>query len=107
MQLNDSDDLSEVPEVLPAEPGRRRTKLPRKDDQLEGYWKAIIWGSVLVPCFGGWVIVILSSVMYYVWLKEYPNKANSINRHGWMAWITGQAIAIVLWLFLSQLQPSK
>src|SRR5207302_833529 len=38
-------------------------------DELEGYWKAIIWGSLLVPCIGGWVIVVLSSVMYYVWRK--------------------------------------
>jgi pimeloyl-ACP methyl ester carboxylesterase len=48
--------------------------LPRGADKLEGYWKGIIRGSLLVPCLGGWVIVILSSVMYYAGLKQYPNR---------------------------------
>src|ERR1700682_5340480 len=102
--MSDPQDPEDIPEVLPAEPRRgRRLKYPDEEDHLEGYWKAIIWGSVLVPCVGGWVIVLLSSVMYYVWLKQYPHKAKSINRHGWMAWLVGQVLGVLLYLFLSQL----
>jgi hypothetical protein len=69
--------------------------------------EVLIWGSLFIPCIGGWLIVVLSSVMYYVWLNEYPNKAKSINRHGWMAWLTGQAIWIPVWLLLSHASPNK
>ena len=41
-----------------------------EEDKLEGYWLAIIWGSILIPCAGAWAIVIVSSVMYYVWKKR-------------------------------------
>jgi hypothetical protein len=92
----------DLPEVLPAEPARFKRKTPN-DDKLEGYWKAIIWGSLLIPCVGGWVIVVLSSVMYYVWIGSYPNKARSINMHGWLAWFTGQAIAVAVLLWIKSL----
>ena len=62
------------------------------DDSLEPHWYFIIWGSVLVP-FGTWVIVLLSSIMYYVWRGRFPEKARTINLHGWLAWV----IATVLW----------
>ena len=66
-------------------------------DKLEGYWIAIIWCSLLLPCIGGWIIVILSSVMFYAWRKNYPKKAKSINRHGWAAWAVGQLIGGLLY----------
>jgi len=97
-------DPAGIPEVVPVRPRRARREPEDEDDQLQGYWKAIIWGSLLLPCVGGWIIVVLSSVMYYVWLRDYPNKARSINRHGWMAWVTGQGIAVLIWWFLYQLQ---
>jgi hypothetical protein len=56
----------------------------------------VIWGSVFVPFLGNWLIVILSSVVYYAWKNECPNKANKINRHGWLAFLAGHA----LWLAL-------
>jgi hypothetical protein len=75
-------------------------------EPLEAYWIGIIWGSLLMPCVGGWVIVLLSSVMYYVWLKDYPVKAKSINLHGWLAWLTGQALGLILYLALTLLLPA-
>lgn len=50
-------------------------------DKLEPYWYAIIWCSLIIPFAGVWIIVILSSVMYYVWRREFPNKARTINLH--------------------------
>jgi len=67
---------------------------------MEWYWYLIIWGSLLVPCIGGWTIILVSSIMYYAWRGEYPNKAKSINLHGWLAWAAGQALAILLILSL-------
>jgi hypothetical protein len=96
------DDPEDLPEVLPAEPPSFRRK-DLAEDRLEGYWKAIIWGSLLIPCLGGWIIVVLSSVMYYVWIGTYPKKAKSINMHGWLAWFTGQAIALAVYLAISAL----
>jgi phage FluMu protein Com len=115
---DDEDDVQDVEELeeVPAEdeedeeeerPRRRRQggkfRKRASEEPLEGYWKAIIWGSLLVPCLGGWVIVILSSVMYYVWLKDYPVKAKSINRHGWLAWLTGQALGVLVYALLGAL----
>lgn len=104
--MDEERDDEDVPEVLPVKK-RTRRRPPREDDVLEGYWKAIIWGSLLLPCVGGWIIVVLSSVMYYVWLKEYPNKARSINRHGWLAWLTGQAVAVLVWVLVANLAPHQ
>ena len=66
-------------------------------DQLEGYWYAIIWGALLLPCAGPWLIVILSSVMYYSWRRSFPNKARAINLHGWLAFFIGNVLWIILW----------
>jgi len=63
-------------------------------DRLDTLWYAVIWGSVLVPFVGVWIIIILSSVMYYAWRKQYPKKANAVNRQGWFAWLVGNG----LWL---------
>lgn len=65
-------------------------------DVLEGYWYAIIWCSLLIPLLGAWVIIVVSSIKYYAWRKEFPNKAKTINRHGWLAWLAGNIIWIVL-----------
>ena len=70
------------PSRLPGPKGRDRHA---GDDRLEGYWYAIIWLSLLVPLVGTWVIVAVSSVMYYVWRQSSPKKANAINLQGWLA----------------------
>jgi hypothetical protein len=101
-----------IPEVVPLRrPIRRRYEdddRPRRgrrpdEDRLEGYWYAILWGSILVPVVGVWVIVVLSSVMYYAWRANYPGKARKINLHGWLAWLTGNGFYLLLWLLLSWL----
>jgi hypothetical protein len=68
----------------------------REDDVLSPGWLWGLWAAILVPFAGPWVIVILSSVMYYVWKNDYPNRAKTINRHGWLAWLAGN----VLWFGL-------
>jgi len=72
----------------------------RSGDKLEGYWIAIIWCSLFIPCIGGWVVVLLSSIMYYVWKKDYPQKAKQINMHGWLAFLLGNAIGIAFWILM-------
>lgn len=71
------------------------------EDKLEGYWLIIVWCSMLIPCLGAWIIVILSSVMYYVWKKDYPNKAKKINLHGWLAWLSGHVVWVCGWILLN------
>ena len=64
------------------------------EDQLEGFWYLIIWGSVLLAPFGTTMIIVtLSSVLYYVWIGSHPQKARTINLHGWLAFLT----ALVVW----------
>jgi len=71
------------------------------EDKLERHWYWIIWGSLIVPYIGIWIIIILSSVMYYRWKKTYPKKAKAINKHGWLAWLTGNIVWALVY-FASQ-----
>lgn len=71
-------------------------EVPARSDKLEPYWYVIIWCSLLVPFFGGLIIVVLSSVMYYVWRKEFPNKAKIINKQGFLAFFAGIALGLIL-----------
>ncbi len=73
---------------------------PSEEDELEDWWKIIIWVSLFIPCIGGWIIVVVSSIMYYVWRDRFPNKASQINRHGWAAWILGQVVAAAIYFAL-------
>jgi formylglycine-generating enzyme required for sulfatase activity len=93
-KLQSQEDWDDLPVALPAEKKAREEQ--REEDKLEGYWKGIIWGSLLIPCIGPTIIVILSSVLYFTWRNEYPNKARSINRHGWMAFFVWLAIGVLL-----------
>lgn len=70
----------------------------KSEDVLEPYWMVIAYGSVAVPFIGGWIIVFLSSILYYVWKKDYPIKASRINKHGWIAFFIGQIIGLIIWL---------
>jgi uncharacterized membrane protein YvbJ len=75
--------------VVPAVPS-----VPGKEDKLEGYWYAIVWCSLIIPYVGGLIIVILTSVLYYLWRKDFPKKAKAINRQGFLAFF----VVPVLWL---------
>lgn len=70
--------------------------VPVKADKLKPYWYVIIWCSLLVPFLGGLIIVVLSSVMYYMWRKEFPNKAKVINKQGFMAFFAGLALGLII-----------
>ncbi len=89
-----------MPRWLPA--GGLPALFPDGEPKLEPFWKWILYGSVLVPFIGGWVIVVLSSVMYYTWRPTHPGKAKSINRHGWLAFLVDNAVWITLWVLLSR-----
>jgi len=56
-------------------------------DELSGGWIALIWLSLFIPFIGGFIIIVLSSILYYSWEKNYPVKAKSINKHAWLAFI--------------------
>lgn len=79
-------------EFIDGRPRPARSGGPAGEDKLAGAWLAVIWLSVLVPYVGSWVIVVLSSIMYYSWKEEYPNKAKAINLHGWLAFIAGNLL---------------
>jgi len=94
-------DYEPAPLRLPQARRLQRKRL-RPRDKLEGLWIAIIWASLALPLLGSWIIVLLSSIMYYVWRKDYPKKARSINRHGWMAWLLGQLIWCPIWIIANK-----
>lgn len=80
--------------------GRRHRWRQAPDDKLEGHWYALVWCSLLIPCVGSWIIVILTSVLYYAWRRDHPEKANTINLHGWLAFLVGHLIGLFLYLAL-------
>jgi hypothetical protein len=77
---------------------------PDTEDVLPGGWKIGLYGAALIP-YGSWFVVIGSSVLYYAWRKESPNKAKAINRHGWLAWLFGSLLWGAIW-FLGRETPA-
>lgn len=77
---------------------------PDTGDVLSGGWKVGLYGAALIP-YGSWFVVLGSSVLYYAWRKEHPNKAKSINRHGWLAWLFGSLLWGAIW-FLGRAEPA-
>ncbi len=67
------------------------------EDVLSRGWKVGLYGAALVPYIGSWFVVLGSSILFYVWRKEHPNKANSVNRHGWLAWLMGLVVWGGIW----------
>ena len=65
-------------------------------EELEWFWYLLIWGGLIIPCAGPGIIVVVSSIMYYIWKKEYPNKANKINKLGWIVF----GVGILFWFFI-------
>lgn len=65
-------------------------------DELSGGWIALIWLSLLIPYIGGFIIIVLSSILYYSWKKNYPVKAKAINKHAWLAFLC----SIIFWFFI-------
>jgi hypothetical protein len=70
-------------------------------DALSPGWKLAIYLAILVPVVGSWIIVIVSSVMYYHWRSTFPNRAKDINKHGWLAWLAGNVLWLLIWASMS------
>jgi hypothetical protein len=76
------------------------TGATRGADSLSSGWLVLLYVSAVLIPFGMWIVVIVSSVLFYAWRKEFPTRAKHINRHGWIAWVLGSlawAAAWVLW----------
>lgn len=65
------------------------------DDSLGCGWIAAIWLCALLVPFGCLIVIIVSSVLYWSWHHDYPNKARTVNMHGWCSVIV--AIVLSLW----------
>ncbi|MPN27040.1 hypothetical protein SDC9_174467 [bioreactor metagenome] len=65
------------------------------EDKLSCGIILILWLLLLLP-FGGLLVVIVSSALYYTWKNTFPNKAKAVNRMGWLVFLVG----IFLWFFL-------
>jgi hypothetical protein len=63
-----------------------------RDDGLDRRWLAAVYGLPLFP-FGPAVVVLGTSILYYVWRKRYPRRASELNRHAWIAIAIGLAVA--------------
>jgi hypothetical protein len=48
-------------------------------------WLLAIYGSLLVPFVGPALLIVASSVLYYVWWRERPERARWLNKHAWIA----------------------
>ena len=48
-------------------------------------WLALIYGSLLVPLVGPVLLALVSSLLYYRWRNQAPERARWINRHAWIA----------------------
>ncbi len=72
---------------------------PSQADVLSDGWKIALYAAALIP-YGSWFVVIGSSVLYYAWRKEFPNKAAQINKHGWLAWLLGLVLWGAIWFLI-------
>lgn len=78
---------------------------PDPNDVLSRGWKAGLYGAALIP-YGAWFVVLGSSILFYAWRKEFPNRAKSVNRHGWLAWLLGLALWGGIWFLQRGDAPS-
>lgn len=69
------------------------------DDYLGGGWIAGIWLCALFIPFGWVIVIILSSILYWSWRRDFPRKASAINLHGWCSIIV--SIILSFWLGLT------
>jgi len=69
-------------------------QLQSDQDKLHPGWILLIWGMLFVPYIGIILIILISGFLYYYWKNDYPNKARSINMHGWLAVL----VTVILWL---------
>ena len=70
--------------------------IPSVTDKLPAGWIVLIWLLMLVPYVGSLVVIVVSSILYYAWKKDSPNKAKTINKHGWAAFLVGIGFWIII-----------
>ncbi len=73
---------------------------PVGEDKLSGGTILILWLLMLIPFVGGILVVLISSILYYVWKGSYPKKAKAVNLHGWLVFL----VSILLWMILFRLR---
>lgn len=73
-------------------------RLMAADEKPSAVLLVVLWlAGLLIPFVGMWLVVLLTSILYYAWKRDYPNKAKTINRHGWMIFLVSFIIAAI-WL---------
>src|SRR5258708_2827600 len=50
----------------------------------------VVYATLLVPIVGLGLLIVWSSVVYYLWRRRFPEAAARANRH---AWVANRAIA--------------
>ena len=59
-------------------------------------WIIFLWFcGFCVPCIGMWIVILLSSLLYYAWKDVAPNRAKSINRNGWLIFLISFLLQLV------------
>ena len=48
-------------------------------------WLWVVYGVLFVPYVGPLVLIVGSSVLFYRWRGRYPDPAERLNRHAWIA----------------------
>lgn len=65
------------------------------EDKL-GIGFIVLFGVLLFIPFGGLIVIILSSILYYAWKKDYPKKAHTINMYGWSIFLISTLLGVIL-----------
>ena len=59
-------------------------------------WIVFLWFcGFCVPCGGTWIVILLSSLLYYAWKDVAPNRAKSINRNGWHDFAANESGSVI------------
>ena len=83
---------------MPPNPPAHRACMGLGPDTLSGGWIALAY-LVTIPLGCSLIGALLASIPYYMWRRDYPNKARAYNRHVWIAF----AISFMFWVGLSTL----
>jgi hypothetical protein len=65
-----------------------------ESDKLPGKWIVAIYLAWFVPYVGPLSVILLSSILYYVWRRSRPTTAKQLNRHAWLAFGLAMAISV-------------
>ena len=91
------DELIGVPEPTREEPVAQRFKIQAKGLSTKEY---LLYTLLFV--FIPFANVIVSSVLYYVWRKDQPKRANQINTLGFIIFGCHVAIRFLIWVVLKR-----